>query len=98
MRVEGGRVVNLPSSLAIRAIQQKNHKKTIDLTKDSSKEEDEGLIGVSTGIRFYVKCLHCNLELPNRKQLKIHHRSEHPGLSIACFTTPKPYFASSTSS
>ncbi|RWS15484.1 hypothetical protein B4U79_15285 [Dinothrombium tinctorium] len=91
VRVEGGRVVNLPSSISIRAIQQKHQKQTIDLNKHSLKGDTlkgEGITAVPA-LRFYVKCLHCNIELPSRKQLKIHHRQEHPGLSMACFTTPK---------
>ena len=85
--------MNLPSSFAVRAIQQQNLKKTIDL----SNKESAGIGSLSSGLRFFVKCLHCNLELASRKQLKIHHRQEHPNLSIACFTTPKPISVNSTS-
>ncbi|XP_074605416.1 uncharacterized protein LOC141858550 [Brevipalpus obovatus] len=115
VRVEGGRVINLPSSLSIRAIQARNNllmgrknpnmktsksasndihsNSLIDLTQQSSQQKQalnpynrEGM----TAVRSYVKCLHCNSILPTRKSLKVHHRQNHPGLTIALLPVPEP--------
>ncbi|XP_053201276.1 uncharacterized protein LOC128386288 isoform X2 [Panonychus citri] len=86
---------NLSNLTNMNANLMKNN--TIDLTNDVPINDEGNLSGISTGVRFYVKCLHCNIELPNRKQLKVHHRQAHPGLNMACFTTPKPIIASEVS-
>ncbi|RWS29751.1 hypothetical protein B4U80_12698 [Leptotrombidium deliense] len=87
IRVQDGRVVNLPSSISIRAI---HNKRNFDLSNHLFTGDTQKGDAVPMGtLKFYVKCLHCNRELPSRKQLKMHHQQEHPGLSMACFTTPK---------
>jgi hypothetical protein len=98
VRVEGGRIVNLPRPNPavqqhinrMKQQQHNNQSSTIDLSRrtQSTKASTVHIPSLNTMSdpgpeKARIKCLHCNLDFANRKVLRAHHRNKHSSLPFA---------------